>query len=845
MRLKAILPQFSAFVSASAGTGKTKTLIDRLINLLLNHVKPHKILCLTFTKAAASEILNRINQRLAEFTICSREKLLKELQDLGLKDISPELEHKARILFAEFVDAAEPLNIQTIHAFCQQLLTKFPFESGVNLNFTLLTDGKINELIEQAKNILLNSPTKYSQAGKAISYLSWHMKEYSLAELLTEIISNREKLDHYFTTYNQLNLDISNDEDNLASNFISKISINHSHVEILNSGGKNDIDRANKLILFLNYPTKLKIMLIQDYLSLFLNLNGDMRKSLTNKNLSDRYPEFYHLLLEEQQRAYQFNRDFKDIKTKNLTQAFLILSYYLRKIYQQLKEQHNALDYDDLISHCFKLLNNSEYADWIRYKLDGGLDHILIDEAQDNSFNQWEIINKISEEFFYQSEVNKSLFIVGDAKQSIFSFQGAEPELFSSMNHHLPNNILRLSLNTSFRSGRVILNLVDRIFNQAHIKPLVSIEEKINHIAFKDIEGNIELWPLIIEEKNEKQKTWELPSEFLNTDKTDISKQLAKKIATNIKQWLESKKFIHSKNRSIIPSDILVLTRRRNNFVHCLIRELRKLNIPVAGLDRLKLIEHPAILDLIALSNFLLCKSDDLNLAIVLKSPIANFLEEKLLHLCYNRKGSLWQTLSESLEHQNTYNFLKGLEPKSIFEFYFDLIEYKNLRNIFIEAFGIEASDVLDSFLDLAAQFEKENIASLQLFINFIGNSNLEIKRDLSQNTEQVQIMTIHGAKGLQAPIVILSDTTSLPYNDESIIWLSGQELLWPGKSKYYSEIALKAKADKTSKEYAEYLRLLYVALTRAEDELIITGTSKTQEISPKSWYAIIQNQIN
>ena len=842
IRAKAILPQYSAFVSASAGTGKTKTLIDRLLNLLLHQVKPHKILCLTFTKAAATEITMRINQKLAEFAICDRELLFKELTDLGFDNITLELEYKARILFAEFVDNVEPLNVQTIHAFCQQLLMKFPFEAGVNLNFNLLDENKITSLITQAKDILLAKIEQYPHAAQAVDYLSWHLKEYSLKELISEIIENREKLDHYFNSHNNLETILTElqapDEEQYIADFIQNIPINDEHIAILANGGKTDNSNANELKQFIESNLSLQIMSINKYLSCFLTLTGEAKKFLLGKELKEEHLWLYQLLLSEQERVCQFNRQFKEIKTIHLTKSFTVFSYYIRQIYQQLKTDNNSLDYDDLISLTYDLLNNSEYADWIRYKLDGGIDHILVDEAQDNSSNQWEIINKICEEFYYQ-DGNKSIFIVGDAKQSIFSFQGAEPELFNLMNKNLPENILRLQLNHSFRSGREILKLVDKIFNQAHIKPLVTgIENNIEHIAYKDLEGSVELWPLIIDPEMEAKKAWQLPGDLKGNKEKTGYEQLAVKIATEIEQWLMNKKFIHSKGRTINPGDIMVLTRRRNDFVNCLIKELRELSIPVSGIDRLKLLEHPIVLDLIALAKVLLCPADDLNLAILLKSPIYNFSEEQLFDLCKAKKGNLWEELKDEflIELQSL------VSTKSVFEFYFYILEYKGLRKAFAQY--SEADDVLDAFLDLILQFEADNISSLQLFLEFLSNSKIEVKRDVSHHQPQVKIRTIHGAKGLQAPIVILADTTTLPHSDDSIIWLDQEKFLWPGKVKYYSDEAHQAKKEKSDKEYAEYLRLLYVALTRAEDELIICGSTKKEQISPKCWYSIIQENI-
>lgn len=856
MRKQAILPSFSAFVSASAGTGKTKTLIDKLLNLLLSGAIPSRILCLAFTKAAAAEILNRINHKLAEFATLPQKDLIEELKDLGFDEVSLELQNKARILFTEFLDEIDPLKIQTIHAFCQQLLLKFPFESKANLNFTLLTDNKINLLIEQSKNILLNDINNYSKSQESIEYLSWHIKEYSFKELLTEIISNRETLDDFFNLHQNLENALNSidpniiDENEIIIEFINNIPLTSSLLISLYNGGKQDISRANKLTKFLHLPKNMQIMLIPDYMSCFLTISGEPTKSILSKKICDSNPDLVYIFEEEQQRVYKFSKFFKHLKAINLTKSFIVLSYHIRQIYKQLKRQNNSLDYDDLIDLSLNLLNNSEYSEWINYKLDGGIEHILVDEAQDTSAKQWQIINKLSENFLYKQ--TNTIFIVGDAKQSIFSFQGAKPELFNSMSHNLTEDVLKIQLNQSFRSGRQILHLVDNIFNQPHIRPLVTeVEKTIEHKAYKQSDSFIELLPLVIDEENEDIKTWTLPSDFTHKETQTAKQQLAQIIAQKIQQELESG-LINN------PGDILILTRRRTNFITNLIQELRKIDIPTSGLDRFKLLDHPITLDIISLTNFLLCEADDLNLAIILKSPIFKLNEGDLLQLCtktlpltseMENSTSLWDKLKNTEQHLSIITFLEELsfiaKNKTPFEFYFSVFKSTKITQAYIPYFYQETYDIIDSFLDLVSEYETENIASLQLFLNFLSSNKTEVKKDLSQNNNQVRIMTIHNAKGLQAKTVFLTDTTSLPSNSDTIISLNKEQLLWPGREKYYPDIAKQAKQEKLDQEYAEYLRLLYVALTRAEDRLIICGSAKNENISEKSWYSIIKNSMD
>lgn len=843
---KAILPAFSAFVSASAGTGKTKILIDRLLNLLLNSNKPKKILCLAFTKVAATEIQTRINQKLAEFATCREETLIKELESLGFKNITPALTYKSRTLFAKLLDETEPLKIQTIHSFCQQLIQNFPVEAGVSLNFNLLNENQVAKFIEEAKELLLNDIDKYPYAEKAISYLSWHTQEYTLRELLFEIIENREQLDVFFSIHKNLEEALRSisleeiEENNIIEEFLSNIPISLKLIEPLYNGGKTDIARAEKFKKFLLSSNKVKMVNLNDYLGCFLTSLGEATKSLVTKKIAENNPYLLEALEQEQQRVIKFHNFLKNIKAINLTKAFITLSYYIRQIYYNLKKIHNYLDYDDLIAITLDLLNNSEYSHWVNYKLNNEIDHILVDEAQDNSSKQWQIINKLSEDFFYHT--HKSVFIVGDSKQSIFSFQGAEPELFNQMNNSLPETFLRVQLNKSYRSGTKILELVDKIFNQPHIiSKVTSIENIIKHEAHKTTDSSVEIWPLVtIENKKEKQE-WVLPSSFMQDNQKSNSAhiKLATMIAEKIKLDLENQ-VIKS------PGDVLILTRRRTEFINILIKELRALNIATSGMDRLNLLEHPIILDLSSLTNFALYPSDDLNLAIVLKSPIFNLSEEELFNLCHKREKTLWQVIKQSsIEISNLLEqIIKASREKTPFQFYFYLIETLSFREKFYQFYPTETNDLLDSFLDFINEYEATNILSLQLCLEFLNNSKAEVKRVFYNSNDQVRIMTVHNAKGLQAKTVFLTDTTSLPSNKDTITWLNQEQVLWPGKKRYSPNIVKEIKNNQQTKEYAEYLRLLYVALTRAEDRLIICGTAKDKDISEDCWYSIIKKAL-
>lgn len=830
MRLKAISPRHSAFVSASAGSGKTKILIDRLVSLLISGVKPNKILCLAYTKAAANEIISRIEKRLYDFSSCSDEKIIEYLSEIGFGGVKDELIRKARCLLLEFIDSREQLNIQTIHSFAQNILNKFPFEAGINFNFTLLDENKASFFLESAKNVLLENVHLYEHTSESLSYMSWHIKEYSLNELILQIIENREKLDVFFSDGKDLSsyLSENQDEDKLAEEFIKQISFSELDLEILSNGLKSDLARAEKFKKFLQLTLSGKKIGLNDYISCFLTQANEKAKTLLTKKLSEENPSLLIKMEEEQDRVFKFVSQLKLFKETNLTNSFIVLAYHIRAIYQQIKTKENLLDYDDLVFYTRKLLADSEYAEWIRYKLDGGIDHILIDEAQDTSKSQWEIINKISEDFIYNRD--KSLFIVGDGKQSIFSFQGAAPEIFYKLHQDLGDEVVKLELNKSFRSGSKLLSFVDKVFSQDKLKKfLVAGDEEIKHTAHFEIEDEIEIWPIILDEEANESRPWALPSEFIRGDNLTSEEKLAKEIACYIKTNFEN------------PGDVMVLSRRRTNLLKVLVKELQEINIPVNGFDRLKLLEHPIVCDLLSLINFVLFPFDDFNLAIVLKSPIYGISEEELLELCYNRAGALWE---QDFDKSFLEEIIEDSKHLSVYNFFLEIFEKKSLRRKFVNYFGEEVNFVLDSFLDLVTNFERENIASLQLFLDYLSTTRAEIKLDLSSNKNEVKIMTVHAAKGLQAKVVFLVDTTSMPHSSDNIVWLDEDKLIWAGKEKYLSENAIIAKEKKYVQDYAEYIRLLYVALTRAEKKLIITGVYKTEDPPENCWYSILKKSF-
>lgn len=862
-------PNYSVWVRASAGTGKTKVLIDRILRLLISGVEPRKILAITFTKAAANEMVERIFARLAAWSYLTAEALKLELESMLGRPAHRQEINIAINLFNQLINDINSLRIQTIHSFCSNILQYFAVEAGIS-QFSLIEEHKLQELITEAKiNILTDG-----ELNEAIEYINLKLHKNIFDKLIDDIINDKSKInellelydyDHHamlVKLYNILNIKYEQNEQQLIEQFI-----NYNYEQYLPQfmlmfeGGKTDISNAHDIITWVKLIKAQKFAAINDYLRVFLTIKGDPVKNLLSKKLSEKYPELISLLKQEQDRVLAFMENKNTIICANLTKYFLQIACNFMINLNHLKTKQSLIDYDDLITHTRRLLKNSDNSQWILYKLDGGIDHILVDEAQDTNIAQWEIIQAISEEFFAGNgsiDYNRTLFVVGDEKQSIYSFQGANPQdflLIQKYFKHKINNAQKsfkiISLEKSFRSCYAILDLIDKIFNQEQIRHHVDIDNQvINHLVHRqESKGIVEIWPLIEDEvsKEEGEEGFYLPNKReIIQNNADI---LANKIAKTIKNWLDDQRYIEAKNRPIQPGDIMILVRTRNEFSKLLLRQLKNYNIPVAGMDRQQLKDDLAVQDLIALGNFILLPDDDLNLAGLLKSPILGLDENQLMELCLKKgDNSLWQELQSKEEEHYKFvvNYLthllltdKNYSPFTLYNY----ILNDDIRQKFLDRLGQESLDLLDEFLFLCFKYENDNIPSLQGFIYFIEKNNVEIKREIS-NSNQVKILTIHGSKGLQAPIIFLPDTTTKSKVDNTILWHESM-LIWPGRQSYCNRLAHKIRRRNIDKEESEYFRLLYVALTRAEDELYISGYKNNDKIAENCWYNVIKNIIN
>src|SRR5688572_27568914 len=699
---RATAPGHSAWVEANAGTGKTKVLTDRVTRLLLDRVKPERILCLTFTKAAAAEMRNRLAGQLGRWAMMTDAKLDEEIAKLI--DRAPEATERvvARRLFARVLDAPGGINILTIHAFCQALLKRFPLEAGVAPGFEVLDEGDAQTLLRQAQDEQMEAlarPDAPADLTDALASVAGRISVTEYAELMTQLLGERAWLLARIgdeaglrRLRERLARELGCSPDDQAGELTSGACLEaafdaaalQAAARALARGSKTDVSRAQLIAEWLadaeGRPQRLAA-----YREVFFTDKGAILKRLASKAATAAMPDIEDVLRKEAERLAAVLNRIAGAALVERTLALLRLGLDIAGRYTRAKQRRAALDYDDLIVFTRRLLESAESAAWVLYKLDGGIDHVLVDEAQDTNPDQWEVIRRLTEEFFVgESAVprERTIFAVGDTKQSIFGFQRADPAKLAEMRDWFAERILlarqdfaQVPLTVSFRSTPAVLDAVDWVFEQTEaVSGLAEPGDVIIHLhSRKNDPGRVELWPLVAAEKVETDyAAVEAPGGVL----TPPHQRLARLIAVHAK-GLIGKERRARKGELLHPGHVMVLVRRRNAFVNALVRELKREQIEVAGVDRLNLGEELAIQDLLAMARFVLLPQDDLNLACLLKSPLIGLDEDKLFTLAWKRSSHLWQALRErarepdfSAAHERLSQWLARADFTSPFDFF-------------------------------------------------------------------------------------------------------------------------------------------------------------------------------
>lgn len=873
---KATKPSAHVFVKASAGTGKTHVLMARVLRLLVNGTPPEKILCLTYTKAAANEVANRIIETLGKWVMMKHHDLSKSIEEKTGETPNPKILERARGLFAAALEVPGGFQINTIHSFCQTLLKRFPVEASLSPHFTVLDERTASILLNKAiQEVMANDVLK-----ETFSLLSAECNENSFREYIVSLIHLRRSIPLLTggeqncsrliqNLYKALHVNRNDNEKAILENqFTSPQSFDHESLEQLvesaGRGSKTEQAKGGVWQEFLTSSVEQRREIYKKYKDTFFTKNGEQRATILNKTTLQNNLRLGEALAKEIKRLKKIDDTLRLHNVARRTAALISVACEVNKLYSEYKKSSGWMDFDDLVLESRNLLSKQEVVDWIRYKLDGGMDHMLIDEAQDTNSTQWKIIDKLTEEFFVGTssrDILRTFFAVGDSKQSIFRFQGAEPKEFESARIRYEQQAKKVEmefiltqLSDSFRSTAEVLESVDTVFRHEPARQGLG-QNDVSHITNRESDaGRVEMWAL---EKSPEQTAdrggWRLPVEqgFEKTAEAALASRIAKKIEQLLNP---TQKDISPRQ----PGDIMVLVRQRSDFIEHLVRELKARKIPVSGLDRMELNEQIVIHDLLALARFTLLPDDDYTLACVLKSPFAQINEEDLYKLCHNRQGTLWDALKKQLHSKqlrDAHFFLSTLLQKTDYVTPFDFFSYvlseKEGRKRLVSQLGIEVNDPIDEFLSLCLTFESKNAPSLQGFLRWFEESKSEIKRDLERGKNEVRILTIHAAKGLQAPVVFLPDTcrTESPKSktiieSQSLSPQNSSLPIWIGGQKNAVGLLESAFAEVETQNREESNRLLYVALTRAEDELYISGwqSGRNNDAPQESWYAMIRD---
>ncbi len=879
-------PSTSAWVSANAGSGKTHVLIQRVLRLLLKGAPPAQILGLTFTKAAAGNMASRIFRTLSDWTSLDDEALTAAIVECGAGTPGPAERKFARQLFARTIETPGGLKIQTLHAFCERLLQLFPFEANVPAHFKVIDEREAEELIDEARDRAIAAFEAASETAEALDFVAREAGAFNFDVLIGEALAYAETFAAFddsatFAAALRARLDLASEtttasvEAEMLGGDIGRRR-RQAWAQALDAGKTKDQECAAKLRAADEETDP--AARIEALLDAFFTKGGEPRGGekghLTTHGLRVDFPRLEESLHREQDRLIALRDKRRAAETLERSEALFGVAQAILSTFARAKVERGALDFDDQIRLALALVERSS-ATWVLHKLDYGLDHLLVDEAQDTSAEQWRVVAGLTAEFFAGASARsarRTVFAVGDEKQSIFSFQGAAPEKFAEMRRFFEKRhreakrpFETVPLNFSFRSAPSILAAVDKTFESEEACRGMAAEGEphpVHEAIRREMNGVVELWPTVKPVEAPDPGDWRMPLDA--PTRYDPPVVLAGRIAETIDAWLkpDSRERVVDERtgaaRRIRPGDVMILVRSRNALFEAMIRALKTKRVKVAGADRLRLREHIAVMDLIAAGRAALTPDDDLTLACVLKSPLIGLGEDDLFRLAAGRRGPLASAVAaspygrarEAASRLAVWrDRARTLTP---YAFYARLLGEEGGRKALLSQLGPDAADPIDEFLALALDHEQGEAPSLTLFLAEIEATDAAIKRDMEAESDGVRVLTVHASKGLEAPIVFLPDTCGAPdgRHDPKLLRLAPAQpgdpplFAWSRKAAEDCEAVARARTDRREAEAGEHRRLLYVAMTRAAQRLIVTGFENSKGRAVGCWHDLVRTGL-
>jgi ATP-dependent helicase/nuclease subunit A len=858
-------PLTSVWVSANAGSGKTHVLVDRVVRLMLEGATPETILCLTFTKAAAAEMQNRLFEHLSQWTLADNKELTLALKALGVKSDDAMLA-RARQLFTRALETPGGLRIQTIHALSERLLRLFPVEAGVAPGFTVLDDLEKRDLLQTAQQSLFHMAQGrvLNELTASLALISDYTNENTFSELVTYFVQRYAHVSGLLqgaTTLESIRATLATALEVDAAVDVADVETELCRIDerrylavaeaLMPLSPYSSYHLASHLRAIAQAPQPAKRLTALEAFA--LTAERKFRKGdMLSKDSRAQFADENEFALAERARL-QLLFEKRDLHQRlEATTALYFVAQRITGLFLERKRAMGAFDFDDLITRAGLLLQGTARTQWVLSKLDSGITHLLVDEAQDTNDRQWAIIRALSQEFFAgegrEQKSRRTLFVVGDRKQSIYSFQGADAQgyervadYFNSVVTGANQQFPHVPLTTSYRSVPEVLAAVDQVFNADSFRDMgFATSEERGHTSNRPSHhGVFELWPMLADDAKTEPDAWGAPVDAVAEG--SHRPKLARAIAQQVKAMI-GRKFLPSTAKPVTPGDVLILFRKRGALFNDAIAALRQADIPVAGADRLRLNQSLTVHDLLALGQVMLLPEDDHALACVLKSPLVPYplREDQLFALAHDRKElALLARLQSSGDDDAKANF-KALEnlrrhcDDGPYAFYARVMSQR--RKSILARLGPEASDASDAFLEYALHFEQTEGVSLAGFHAWFQQSDIELKREMDEAGSQVRLMTVHGAKGLEAPIVIIADTAETQDRTgpsiQDVVSIHRDHHyeglpFWTLSERVPSRVIDGWKQARKALDKQEKLRLLYVAMTRAKDALYIAGADK------------------
>lgn len=874
-------PDAQVWLSASAGAGKTQVLTARVLRLLLDDADPESILCLTFTKAGAAEMADRVHERLGAWVTLPLADLRKDLFHLCERHLDDDQIAKARRLFAKVLDArGGGLRIQTIHSFAQTLLAAFPSEASLPVGFRPIEGREEGQLQNEALADLVAQAEQEGREGvlDRMQFLARTLGEDATRNLLKRCAHAPDVMEVMGAAVDPLVrrwLGLGSEDVELLvrqgcdDTGFDLLALQQVKKLYLNAGGKRLPPYGKKISDWLALPVEDRVKNID------LLLAGWCKAKTTElRDTKTYYPDdpSYFVLIQRFHDHFVGIRDKLRLKqTADMLSAALSLGQDYARAYADAKHAAGAVDFNDMIRATVRLLQQPGIGDWIRYKLDQSVDHILVDEAQDTNADQWNIVKALTEEFFAgagaKADRTRTVFAVGDFKQAIFGFQGTDPEQFEGAGGFFREQVEAadlefqpLTISQSFRSSQPILDAVDAVIaDLGHETMGLSVKPEL-HKSARQGSGHVELFPFVHSDADaegdiDTDVDGDAEEDWFSASELNWASALAKKV----RHWTEGGLYLDTQGRPAEPGDVMILLRSRSDLARLIVSRLYEEQVPVAGVDRLRLAAPIAVQDLMACVRFVLQPGDDLTLASLLVSPLIGWSQDDLLTHAAGRRRGLWVHLRETVDRAALaplYQLLDMADRVTPYGFLEAILSGPiQGREKLIARLGEEARDPIEELLNAALQFEMTRTPSLQLFLDWFSRGDVEIKRDPSKPENAVRVMTVHGSKGLQAPIVVLADATADPDNKRSrdLDWITddGLKLPVPRPKKDALTGSLQSSAElQDRRDRNEHWRLLYVAMTRAEEYLFVGGALKSKQVKAGDvgvdcWYARVRSALS